>query len=215
MCELFVLDKNSWYHITGQIASIKNSWYQITDKQTVSEESHHLEEVRRIATVVGQKNPGTWTKGESANDRAVTWRDLKYMEPKKLSFRIKVVYDVLRTPVNLHAWGLITSDRCKARGKTARLKHILPGCAYALRSYTWRHNEVLQIFPVASKICFETANKTVNNITNRVIHCVKEGNISKLSRKNKHSSSLLDGCTDWHVATDLRSAFNKFPDFFV
>ena len=127
-------------------------------RKMVSEEIHHLEEVRCFATAVGQRKQGTWTKWENAKDRAVTWRNLKHMEPKKLSFLIKAVYDVLPTPVNLHAWGLTTSDRCRACEKTASLKHILTGCEYALRSYTWKHNEVLEIFAEVSKYC-ETANK--------------------------------------------------------
>ena len=56
-------------------------------------------------------------------------------------------------------------------------------------------------------MCCETAYKALNNITHRAIHFVKEGNISKLSRKNKHRLSLLDGCTDWHIATDLEHQF--------
>ena len=75
-------------------------------RKMVSEEIHYLEEVRRFAIAVGQRKQGEWTKWESAKDRAVTWRDLKHMEPKKLSFLIKAVYDVLPTPVNLHAWGV-------------------------------------------------------------------------------------------------------------
>ena len=71
------------------------------------------------------------------------------MEPKKLSFHIEAVYNVLPTPVKLHAWGLTTSDRCRTCGKTASLKHILTGCEYTLRSYTWRYNEVLEIFAEA------------------------------------------------------------------
>ena len=117
----------------------------------VSEEIHHLEEVRRFATAVGQRKQGAWTKWENAKDRAVTWRYLNIMEPKKLSFLIKAVNDVLPTPVNLYAWGLTTSDRCRACGKTESLKHILTGCEYALRSYTWKHNEVLEIFAEVSK----------------------------------------------------------------
>ena len=150
---------------------------------------------------------GTWTKWENAKDRAVTWRDLKHMDPKKLSFPIKAVYDVLPTPVNLHAWGLTTSDRCRACGKTASLKQILTGCEYALRSYTWRHNEVLEIFSEVSKTCCETANKALNIINNRAIQFIKEGNISKIARENMRKPSLLEGCTDWHVATDLKHNF--------
>ena len=71
----------------------------------VSEEIHHLEEVRRIATAVRQRKLGASTKWDSTKDRVVTWEDLKHMEPPKLSFLIKAVCDVLPTPVNLHAWG--------------------------------------------------------------------------------------------------------------
>ena len=175
-------------------------------RKMVSEEIHHLEEVRRFATAVGQRKQGAWIKWENAKDRAVTWRDLKHMEPKKLSFLIKAVYNILPTPINLHAWGLTTSDRCRACGKTASLKHILTGCAYTLRSYTWRHNEVLEIFSEVSKTC-ETANKALNIINNRAIQFVKEGNISKIASENMRKPSLLEGCTDWHVATDLKHNF--------
>ena len=176
-------------------------------RKMVSEEIHHLEGVRRFATAVGQRKQGAWTKWDSAKDRVVTWRDLKHMEPKKFSFHIKAVYDVLPTPVNLHAWGLTTSDRCRACGKTASLKHILTGCEYALRSYTWRHNEVLENFAEVSKTCYETINKSLNIINNRAIQFVKEGNISKIGRENMHKPSLLEGCTDWHIETDLKHDF--------
>ena len=141
---------------------------------------------------------------------AVTWRDLKHMEPKKSSFLIKAVYDVLPTPVNLHAWVLTTSNRCIACGKTASLKHILTGCEYTLRSYTWRHNEVLEIFSEVSKTCYETANRPLNIINNRAIQFVKEGNVLKIACENMRKPSLLEGCTDWHVATDLKYNF-LFP----
>ena len=57
-----------------------------------------------------------------------------------------------------------------------------------LRSYTWRHNKVLEIVTEAAMICCETANKAQNNITNRAINFVKKGNISKLSRTGHHCS---------------------------
>ena len=71
----------------------------------------------------------------------------------------------------------------------------------------WRHNEALKTFAEAAKIFRETANKTLNDITNRMIHFIKEGHISKLLGKNKYRSSLLNDCTDWHVATDLERSF--------
>ena len=173
-------------------------------RKMVSEEIHHFEEVRHFATAVGQRKQSAWTKWENAKDRAVTWRNLKHMEPKKLSFLIKAVNDFLPTPVNLHAWGLTTSDWCRACGKTASLKHILTGCGYALRSYTWRHKDVLEIFSEVSKAYCEIANKALNIINNSVIQFVKEGNILKIACENMCKPSLLEGCTNWHVATDLK-----------
>ena len=41
-------------------------------RKMVSEEIHHLEEVRRFATAVGQRKQGAWTKWENAKDKAVT-----------------------------------------------------------------------------------------------------------------------------------------------
>ena len=102
---------------------------------------------------------------------------------------------------------LTTCDRCRACGKTTSLKHILTGCEYALRSYTWRHNEILENFSEVSKTCCESANKALSIINNRAIQFVEEGNISKITRENMRKPSLLEGCTDWHVATDLKHNF--------
>ena len=52
-------------------------------RKMVSGEIHHLEEVRRFATAVGQRKQDAWTKREDSKDRAVTWRNLKHMNPKK------------------------------------------------------------------------------------------------------------------------------------
>ena len=84
---------------------------------------------------------------------------------------------------------------------------------YALRSYTWRHNEVLEISAEAAKICCETANKAPISPIERFISLKKE--IFRNFRiKNMYRSSLLDGCTDWHVATDLEHHF-VFPSDIV
>ena len=56
-------------------------------------------------------------------------------------------------------------------------------------------------------MCFETAYKALNIINNRAIQLVKELNISRLARKNMRKPTLLEGCTDWHVATDLKHNF--------
>ena len=124
------------------------------------------------------------------------------MEPKQLGFLIKAIYDILPTPVNLKLWGLSTSNLCKACGKIANLKHVLTGCQYSLRSYTWRHNEILGIIAEIAKICCETVNEI--SCIKTSIQFVKEGNVSKTPhRNNRHKPTLLDGCTDWRVIADV------------
>ena len=159
----------------------------------VSEEIHHLEEVRHFATAVGQRKQGAWNKWESAKDRAVTWCDLKHMEPKKIKFPHKSSQQRLTNTSQPSCSGV--NYDAEYVEKTASLKYILTGCEYALRSYTWRNNEVLEIFAEALKCC-EAANKALDIINNRAIQFVKEGNISKIAHKNMHKPSLLEGCTD-------------------
>ena len=69
---------------------------------------------------------------------------------------------------------------------------------------------VYTFFSGVSKTCCETANKTLNIINTRAIQFIKEGNIPKTTRENMREPSLLEGCTDWHVATDLKHNF-LFP----
>ena len=81
------------------------------------------------------------------------------MEPKQLGFLVKAVYDILPTLVNLKLRGLSTSNFCKACGKIANLKHVLTGCQYFQRNYTWIHYEILGIIAEIAKMFCETANK--------------------------------------------------------
>ena len=138
-----------------------------------------------------QPKQGAWTRWENTKDTTITWSDIKQMEPKQLGFLIKALYGILPTPVNLKLWGLFTSNLCKACGKIANLKHVLTGCQYSLRSYTWRHNEISGIIAEIEKICCETANKISRIKTN--IQIVKEGNVSKTLHRNRHKPTLLDG----------------------
>ena len=166
----------------------------------ISEEIHHLKESKRLVIAVAQPKQGAWTRWGNTKDRTITWSDIKQMEPKQLGFLIKAVYDILPTPVNLKLWGLNTSNLCKACEKIANLKHVLTGCQYSLRSYTWRHNEILGIIAEIAKMCCETANEISCIKTN--IQFVKEGNVSKTPhRNNRHI--LLDGYTDWRVIADI------------
>ena len=133
------------------------------------------------------------------------YSDIKQMEPKQLGFLIKAVYDILHTPVDLKLCGLSTSNLYKACGKIANLIHVLTGCQYSLRSYMWRHNEILGIIAEIAKMCCETANKISCIKIN--IQFVKEGNVLKTPHRNRHKPTLLDGCMDWHAIADRQLDF--------
>ena len=170
-------------------------------RRIVSEEIHHFEESKRLAIAVVQPKLGAWIRWENLKDRTITWSDIKQTEPKQLGFLIKAVYDILPTPVNLKFWGLSTFNLFKACGKIANLRHVLTGCQYSLRSYTWRHNEIFGIIAEIAKICSETANEI--SCIKTSIQFVKEGNVSKTPhRNNRHKQPLLEGCTDWRVIAD-------------
>ena len=162
----------------------------IKNKQRmVSEDIHHFEESKRLAITVAQPKQGAWTRWKNTKDRTITWSDIKQMEPKQLGFLIKAVYDILPIPVNLKLWGLRTSKLCKACGKIANLKHVLTGCQYSLRSYTWRHNEILGIIAGIAKMCCETANKI--SCIKTSIQFIKGGNVLKIQHRNRHKPT-------WH-----------------
>ena len=155
-------------------------WSKETTKnkrKMVSEEIHDFEESKHIAIAVAKPKQGAWTMWENTKDRTITQSDIKQMEPKQLGFLIKAVYDILPTPVNLKLWELSTSNLYKACGKIANLKHVLTGCQYSLRSYTWRHNEMLGIIAEIARMCCETANEISCMKTNII---VKEGTFRKL-----------------------------------
>ena len=51
-------------------------------------------------------------------------------------------------------------------------------------------------------MCSETANKI--SCIKTSIQFIKEGNVSKTPhRNNRHKPTLLDGCTDWRIITDV------------
>ncbi len=71
----------------------------------VQAEVRSLGEEQRKAKVVGLGFQGAWTRWDLPK-RKLTWADLWRLEPFRISFLIRAVYDTLPTPVNLHRWGM-------------------------------------------------------------------------------------------------------------
>ena len=76
------------------------------------------------------------------------------LEPVRISFLIKSVYECLPTKKNLKMWRYGNDDRCGRCQELETLEHVLIACKVALSEgrYTWRHNKVLECIAEAVKV---------------------------------------------------------------
>ncbi|KAI8490092.1 hypothetical protein Bbelb_321620 [Branchiostoma belcheri] len=116
-------------------------------REMVVQEVREIEEEKRGAIAAGQAKQGMWTTWEGVEPRNISYSVLWQMEPLRISFLWRSVYDLLPTPANLSRWYDDQSDCCTACGQKGTLKHILSACPAVLSSgkYTWRHNNVLRV----------------------------------------------------------------------
>ena len=137
-------------------------------------------------------------KWEEVLPKKITWSELWKMEPLRIKFCLRSVYDVLPTPTNLVKWGKAEDPNCKLCGKPCTLQHVLSSCNVALTQgrYTWRHNTVLQ--ELASAINIKLRCK--KNEERTLIRFVKEG--EKPNQGVKSTSGLLDLARDWELLVD-------------
>lgn len=132
------------------------------------------------------------------------------MEPVRISFILRSVYDTLPSPANLCTWGLSEDPTCSLCGARATLRHILSSCKTSLQQgrYRWRHDQVL----AALADILERERKQTRPRTDRgtgSIQFVKagEGKPSSPSR----TSSILNQAASWEMRADLRKKL-VFPD---
>lgn len=72
--------------------------------------------------------------------------DLWRLEPFRISFLLRSVYDTLPTPTNVHKWGIREDPPCKLYGERGTMAHILSGCKTALTQGRYRHDKVFMTF---------------------------------------------------------------------
>lgn len=70
-----------------------------------------VEEARR-ETAVELATQGSWTKWNLPK-RRLTWKKLWRLQPFRISFLLRSVYDTLLSPANLARWGLRKDPLCK------------------------------------------------------------------------------------------------------
>ncbi|RXN07805.1 hypothetical protein ROHU_035438 [Labeo rohita] len=111
----------------------------------IQEEVRNLEEEGRRVRAVELASQGAWTKWDSPK-RKITWGDLWRLEPFRISFLLRSVYDTLPTPTNLHKWGLredplckLCGERdCRGKGWQAWLFPVEVGCRGFPAQSVWR-----------------------------------------------------------------------------
>ena len=64
-------------------------------------EVRRIEEEKRLAVAVGQRQQGAWTHWEAVMQRKLSWSQLWRMEPQGLRCLIRAMSDLLPTAANL------------------------------------------------------------------------------------------------------------------
>ncbi|XP_063418448.1 uncharacterized protein LOC134701249 [Mytilus trossulus] len=111
-------------------------------RSLVQREIKSREEENRQAKTVELESQGAWSRWD-LEQRSLTWSDIWRYPQYQLQFLLRLVYDVLPTPSNLHRWKLSETPDCPLCGNRGTLQHVLSGCNIALTQgrFTWRHNQ--------------------------------------------------------------------------
>ena len=130
------------------------------------------------------------------------------MEPLRISFLLRPVYNVLPSPSNLLKWGLLETPDCQLCGASCTMAHILSGCKLVLQQgrYRWRH---VQVFRSLADILEKERKKSKQTTRERPpgIRFVRAG---ETARTSSEGSSILDGSV-WQMNVDLMRNL-VFPD---
>jgi hypothetical protein len=162
-------------------------------RDMVLNEVRKVEENTRRTKAVELGQQGAWTRW-TVPERRLTWADIWKMEPLRIKFLIRAVYDTLPTPTNLTRWGLTEDTTCKLCGGSGTLSHILSGCKTALSQgrYRWRHDKVLQV--LAEVLEKERKKPRPEAKQGRGINFVKEGEKTK-NAQPRRPAGLSDGAS--------------------
>lgn len=167
----------------------------------IQAEVRHLEEERRRSRAVELGAQGAWTNWDLPK-RKITWSEIWRLEPFRISFLLRSVYDTLPSPTNLHRWGMREDPLCRLCGGRGTMAHILAGCKTALSQgrYRWRHDKVLSA--LADILERERQKKRQTSIRPATsIQFIREGEKPPAPKKTK--KSLLQAAQSWEMRVDL------------
>ncbi|KAK0135439.1 Retrovirus-related Pol polyprotein from type-1 retrotransposable element R2 [Merluccius polli] len=181
------------------------------EKRTlVQEEVRSLEEEGRRAKSIELGTQGAWTRWNLPK-RAITWSEMWRLEPFRISFMLRAVYDTLPTPVNLHRWGMREDPRCKLCGGKGTMAHILSGCKTALTQgrYRWRHDKVLaQLAEILEQERRKKRPAKTKPLLSTITF-IREGQRPGVQGQAKQN--LLQSAQEWELEVDLGRKLH-FPE---
>ena len=89
-------------------------------------------EEKRMTKMVGYDQQGAWTKWDKIDRCKVSWSEFWKTNFSRTKFLVKMVYDLLPSPANLHVWGKTETPNCPLRPEKRSLQHILSSCKNSL-----------------------------------------------------------------------------------
>ena len=171
----------------------------VKDVRQVEQESRYI----HLARCSQQGQCLRWE--EKVIERRLNWKEIWEWEPARLSFLLKSTYDMLPTPANLVRWKISEDDKCKC-GKVGTLRHILSACPIGVKKrYTWRHNQVLQVFfkYMKEKILEINEGKILTIETRKKITFHKEGQRSNVIKSTVTMKKDEKWNGIWKIEPDL------------
>ena len=139
------------------------------------------------------KKQGIWLNWEEVIPVKLGWNDIWKMEPSRLQFKLKSMYDVLPSPTNLATWGL--SELCfmwkasKLRAYTISLLRVLQ---------RWRLDKVVVVFAATLERNVEKPRAAKGGL--KFVNFVKEGETGP--RAGVEGNGLLGTATYWNDRKD-------------
>ncbi|XP_060076611.1 uncharacterized protein LOC132556244 [Ylistrum balloti] len=169
-------------------------------RKMVQDNIRKMEEEIRKVKAVEMGAQGAWTKWETT-ERRLTWADIWKLEPCRIQFLLRSVYNVLPTPTNLHRWGMTENPNCPLCDQPGNLAHVLSSCNTALTQgrHTWRHNKVLR--ELADTLEKKRQKKKKCTKHQPYINFVRSGETT--NKKAVHQGGILDGANSWEMRVDL------------
>ncbi|GFN90158.1 reverse transcriptase [Plakobranchus ocellatus] len=90
------------------LGSTTAKWWSKTEgkekRDMIKDEISNKEDSTRVQKAVQQLQQGQWTNWDTAIQRSLTWNDIWHMAPRRISFLIRSVYDLLPSNANPVRW---------------------------------------------------------------------------------------------------------------